>query len=89
MKRIYKKNITEQEFNKILSQYNNQIFIKDNEKEENESKNEDEKYFENLTLYEKLHPNLKMDDLFDCIKFIIEFYDDMNDKNNNDINKRY
>ena len=89
MKKIYKKNITEQEFNKNLSQYNNLIFIKDNEKEENESKNEDEKYFENLTLYEKLHPNLKMDDLFDCIKFIIEFYDDMNDKNNNDINKRY
>ena len=89
MKKIYKKNITEQEFNKNLSQYNNQIFIKDNEKEENESKNEDEKYFENLTLYEKLHPNLKMDDLFDCINIIIEFYDDMNDKSNNDLNKRY
>jgi hypothetical protein len=88
MKRIYKKNITEQEFNKILSQYNNQIFIKDNEKEENESKNEDEKYFENLTLCQKLHPNLKMEDLIDCIKLIIEFYDDMNDKSNNDINKR-
>jgi len=88
MKRIYKKNITEQEFNKILSQYNNQIFIKDSEKEENESKNEDEKYFENLTLCQKLHPNLKMEDLIDCIKLIIEFYDDMNDKSNNDINKR-
>ena len=89
MKKIYKKNITEQEFNKNLSQYNNQIFIKDIEKEENESKNEDEKYFENLTLYEKLHPNLKMDDLLDCINFIIEFYDDMNDKSKNDLNKRY
>ena len=88
MKRIYKKNITEKKFNKILSQYNNQIFIKDNEKEENESKNEDEKYFENLTLCQKLHPNLKMEDLIDCIKLIIEFYDDMNDKSNNDINKR-
>ena len=88
MKRIYKKNITEQEFNKILSQYNNQIYMKENENEGNESKNEDEKYFENLTLCQKLHPNLKMEDLIDCIKLIIEFYDDMNDKSNNDINKR-
>lgn len=87
MKKIYKKNITEQEFNKILSQYNNQIFIKDNEKEENENKIEDEKYFESLTLCQKLHPNLKMEDLIDCMKLIIEFYEDMNDKSNNDINK--
>ena len=86
MKKIYKKNITEQEFNKNLSQYNNQIFIKDNEKEENESKNEDEKYFENLTLYEKLHPNLKMDDLLECIKLISEFYEDIYNKDS-DYNK--
>ena len=83
MKRIYKKNISEIEFNKILSQYNNQIYMKENENEGNESKNEDEKYFESLSLCEKLHPSLKMDDLLDCIKLIVEFYDDMIDKNSN------
>ena len=83
MKRIYKKNISEIEFNKILSQYNNQIYMKENENEGNESKNEDEKYFESLSLCQKLHPSLKMDDLLDCIKLIVEFYDDMKDKNSN------
>ena len=83
MKRIYKKNISEIEFNKILSQYNNQIYMKENENEGNESKNEDEKYFESLSLCQKLHPSLKMDDLLDCIKLIVEFYDDMIDKNSN------
>ena len=83
MKRIYKKNISEIEFNKILSQYNNQIYMKENENEGNESKNEDEKYFESLNLCQKLHPSLKMDDLLDCIKLIVEFYDDMKDKNSN------
>ena len=87
MKRIYKKNISENEFNKILSQYNNQIYMKENENEENNSKIEDEKFFESLSLCQKLHPSLKMDDLLDCIKLIIEFYDDMNDINNNNENK--
>ena len=83
MKRIYKKNINEEEFNKILSRCNNQIYMKEDENEENESKNEDEKYFESLSLCQKLHPSLKMEDLLDCIKLIAEFYEDMKDNNNN------
>ena len=83
MKKIYKKNITEEEFNKILSQYNNQFYLKANENEEGENKIEDEKYFENLSLCQKLHPKLKMEDLLDCINLIIEFYEDINEKNNN------
>ena len=83
MKRIYKKNITEDEFNKIMSRCNNQIYMKENEDEENKSKNGDEKYFESLTLCQKLHPSLKMEDLLDCIKLIAEFYEDMNDKSHN------
>ncbi len=86
MKRIYKKDITELEFNKILSQYNNKIYMKSNEKGENDNKNEDENYFENLSLCQKLHPNLKMDDLLDCIKLISEFYDDIYNENS-DYNK--
>ena len=89
MKKIYKKNITEVEFNKILSQYNSQSYLKSNEKEEGENKNDDKNFFENLSLCQKLHPNLKMDDLLDCINLIIEFYEDINEnKNNSDNNKK-
>ena len=88
MKRIYKKNINEEEFNKILSRCNNQIYMKEDENEENESKNEDEKYFESLSLCQKLHPSLKMEDLLDCIKLIAEFYEDMKDNNNNNDNNK-
>ena len=88
MKRINKKNITENEFNKILSQYNNQLYMKENENEENENKNEEEKYFESLSLCQKLHPSLKMDDLLDCVKLIAEFYEDMCDKNKKDDNNK-
>ena len=83
MKKIYKKNITEEEFNKILSQYNNQSYLKSNENEEGENKSDDKNYFESLTLCQKLHPSLKMDDLLDCINLIVEFYEDMNKKQNN------
>ena len=38
----------------------------------------DEEYFEKLSLCEKLYPNMKMEDLLDCIKMIIGFYEDMN-----------
>lgn len=89
MKKIYKKNITESEFNIALSQYNNQYYLK-NEKDENDNnKKEEEQYFEKLSIYQKLHPFLTKEDLFDCMKLIIEFYDDINQNtnNNNDNNK--
>ena len=86
MKRLHKKNITESEFNKALSQYNNQYNLK-KEKEDAIDKKEEEQYFESLSIYQKLHPCLKEEDLFDCMKLIIEFYDDINQKSkNNDIN---
>ena len=86
MKRLHKKNITESEFNKALSQYNNQYNLK-KEKEDAIDKREEEQYFESLNIYQKLHPCLKEEDLFDCMKLIIEFYDDINQKSkNNDIN---
>ena len=86
MKKIHKKNMTEEEFNKILIQYNEQKYIKLDENKQCD-KLEDEKYFESLPLCQKLHPNLKMDDLLDCIKLIIEFYQDMKESNNLNINK--
>jgi hypothetical protein len=88
MKKIYKKNITEEEFNKILSQYNNQSYLKSNENEEGENQTDDKNYIESSPLCKKLHPHLKMDDLLDCINLIVEFYEDMNQKqNNHDDNK--
>ena len=90
MKKIHKKNITESEFNIALSQYNNQYYLK-NEKDENDiNKKEEEQYFEKLNIYQKLHPFLKKEDLFDCMNLIIEFYDDINQKtyNSSDINNK-
>ena len=86
MKRLHKKNITESEFNSTLSQYNNLFNIK-KEKEDDSNKKEEEEYFEKLNIYQKLHPFLKEEDLFNCIKLIVEFYDDINQKSNNINNK--
>ena len=86
MKRLHKKNITESEFNSKLSQYNNLFNIK-KEKEDDSNKKEEEEYFEKLNIYQKLHPFLKEEDLFNCIKLIVEFYDDINQKSNNINNK--
>ena len=89
MKRIHKKNITESEFNIALSQYNNKYYLKKENEENYINKIEEEKYFESLNTYQKLHPFLKEEDLFDCIKLIIEFYEDINKtSNNNDINNK-
>jgi len=92
MKKINKKEMTLDEFNKALNQYDNSQYIfnskdkdKDNEKKE-EKLVVDEKYFEGLGLCEKLHPNLTIADLLDCIKIIIEFYEDMNAKSNEEAN---
>ena len=86
MRKIHKKNISVEEFNKALSQYDNQsIFkIKDSIEEEDFY---GENYFEQLSLAQKLYPCLKMEDLLDCVIMIMEFYEDMNEKSeikNND-----
>ena len=83
MKRIHRKNITESEFNIALSQYNNQFNIIKEKDENDNSKKEEEEYFESLNIYQKLHPFLKEGDLLDCIKLIVEFYEDINQNNQN------
>ena len=79
MRKIHKKNISVEEFNKALSQYDNQAIskIKDNIEEEDFY---GENYFEQLSLAQKLYPCLKMEDLLDCVIMIMEFYEDMNEK---------
>ena len=82
MKKIYKRNISVEEFNKALNQYDNQAMlrVKDNIEEEDILGFED--YFEKLPLAQKLYPSLKIEELLDCVIMIIEFYEDMNEKNN-------
>ena len=85
MKKIHKKNITENEFNIALSQYNNQYYLNKENDENDINKKEEEEYFQKLNIYQKLHPFLNKEDLFQCIQLILEFYDDIK---NNDINKK-
>ena len=81
MKKIYKKNISEEEFLKALNQYDNQLMYLNEEKIEEDIKMEDEdNYFDYLTKWQKLYPCLKLDDLLDCVLMIMEYYEDMNDK---------
>lgn len=79
MKKINKKNISEKEFEKALIQYENKYNIKENGVIE-----EEDDYFEKLTVCQKLYPGLEMDDLLDCVLMILEFYEDMNYKNTNE-----
>jgi hypothetical protein len=46
---------------------------------------EKEEYFNSLSLDKKIHPLLKMDDLFECIEMITDFYEDIK-KNYEEIN---
>ena len=83
MKKIYKKNISEEDFLKALNQYDDQFMILNNGKKEEDLKMEDEdNYFDNLTKCQKLYPCLKLDDLLDCVLMIMEYYEDMNYKSN-------
>ena len=87
MKRVNKRKMTEEEFNKELYLYDNNHWIalrENNDEMEIEEKNEDE-YFNKLSLCDKLYPNLKMEDLLGCIKMIIEFYEDMGKKKPDDM----
>ena len=79
MKRVNKKKMNEEDFKKELYKYDNNYWVVKNEKNnEMEIDDNDEEYFEKLSLCEKLYPNMKMEDLLDCIKMIIGFYEDMN-----------
>ena len=71
--------MNEEDFKKELYKYDNNYWVVKNEKNnEMEIDDNDEEYFEKLSLCEKLYPNMKMEDLLDCIKMIIGFYEDMN-----------
>ena len=86
MKRVNKRKMTEEEFNKELYQYDCNCWnVKERVNNEMEiEKNGENEYYEKLDLAEKLYPNMKMEDLLDCIKMIIEFYENLNKEEDND-----
>ena len=86
MKRVNKRKMTEDEFNKELYQYDcNCWSVKERMNNEMEiEKNGENEYYEKLDLAEKLYPNMKMEDLLDCIKMIIEFYENLNKEEDKD-----
>jgi len=70
---------TEEEFNKRLLNYENKSFHRDTKVFMNadgrENSNESS-YFDILEWNKKLHPNLEVNDLEDCIRLIMEYYED-------------
>lgn len=87
MKRVNKRKMTEEEFNKELYQYDNSAWINKEEKndEMHIDKDGEDEYFEKLSFCEKLYPNMKMEDVLGCIKLIIDFYEDMSNEENKDV----
>ena len=81
MKKIHKKDMSIEEFNRAMNQYDilSTYFTKEN-KEESSMAEDDDDYFERKTFAEKLYPGLKIEDLIDCVGIITEFYEDMKEK---------
>ena len=75
MKKINKKNNSENDFERALIQFENKYNEKENGVMEEDEIEDD--YFERLTEAQKLYPGLEMNDLIDCISMILEFYEDM------------
>ncbi len=71
MKSLFNPPSTEEEFNKKLLNFENKT-INFNSLQDNSSS-----YFDILEFHKKLHPNLELNDLYECIDLIIEFYEDM------------
>ena len=83
MRKINKKNLSLEEFNRALNQYDNQNMKKNVNNNGVIKDIEEEDYFQKLSFWQKLHPFLAVDDLLDCVEMIMEFYEDMNAKSNN------
>lgn len=62
---------TEEEFNKKLLNFENKTLNISNVQDNTES------YFDILEFHKKLHPYLELNDLYDCIDMLVEFYEDM------------
>lgn len=70
MKRFYNPvTDSEEEFNKRLLNFENKPFNLSDLVEEMS-------YFDTLSVYKKIHPCLVIEDLNDCVKMILEFYED-------------
>ncbi len=71
MKRFYDPNSdSEEEFNKRLLNFENKSFSLSSDL------NKEMDSFDMLALNKKIHPCLNLEDLNDCVKMILEFYED-------------
>jgi len=64
---------TEEEFNTKLLNFEN----KTSNLAEIQDGNNVGSYFDILEFYKKLHPYLELNDLYECVNMILEFYEDM------------
>jgi hypothetical protein len=62
----------EEEFNRRLLNYENKSFNTNNDSHIDNSHN----YFDVLEWNHKLHPNLPMEELMECMRLIMEYYED-------------
>lgn len=83
MKIVNLKNISEDKFIKLLFQFNDEPFTLIEESKNKKNEEEENEYFDNLTLSEKLYPGLQMNELLDCVSMIIDYYEDMDQQNEN------
>ena len=74
MRIINYRKLSEEEFDRKLMLYDNKGV--DDVKFVNKDKKDIDNYFDRLSVSEKMHPQMKMDDLVDCMFIIFEFYDD-------------
>lgn len=74
MKRFFNPTSNENEFNRKLLNYENKSFHLRNELDEEFVK--ENIYFDGLEVHKKIHPYLEYNELADCMKMILEYYDD-------------
>ena len=78
MRKVNVKGITEEEFEKRLLAWENkpvEAIDGDVVMEGNEDK-ENREYFDKLTLTQKIHPKMSLQDLCECVEMIMEYYND-------------
>ena len=73
MKSINISGISIEEFEKRLIQFENKGVGQ-------ETLNQEDPYFDSLTVAQKIHPKMKLEDLIECVEMILEFYKDAKKK---------
>ena len=77
MRKLNVKGRSQEEFEKSLISWDNKsVIIENGNGIDKDRAKGDSDYFDKLTIAEKIHPKMSMDDLIGCIEMIMEFYID-------------